>query len=122
VRYPSAQAQSIQDFDARSKKAEVVVNTIKFLAQQGDFESALKEMKIGEDTMLRITGMQQTLGTQNKMIHMINQNPNVTPEEKRQLIDAIYYQMIEISRSGNGVLDGLDKMLKQAHKEAETVQ
>lgn len=122
VRYPSAQAQSIQDFDERSKKAEMTVNTIKFLAQQGDFESSLKEMTIGEDTMLRLNGMQQALATQNKMIHMINQNPNVTPEEKRQLIDSIYYQMIEISRTGNDMLDRVDKQLKQAHKEAEAVQ
>ena len=36
-------------------------------------------------------------------------NPDITPQEKRQLIDTMYFNMIELSRHGNDILKEINK-------------
>jgi hypothetical protein len=44
--------------------------------------------------MRRLQGLKQSLNASAQLVHKIDQNPAVTAEEKRQLIDTLYGRMI----------------------------
>lgn len=121
VRNPSTSSQSIQDFYERNKKLEIDLNTVKKLAKLGDFENMQKEMdfnaKRGVTTSL--DGLKESLANQNSMIRMIYKNPDMKPEEKRQMIDMLYYMMIEEAKMGNQMLDELESTLKISNQKGD---
>jgi hypothetical protein len=112
VRYPSAQAQSIQDFYDNYAKAEKVVNTVKSLAMQGDATAALREAQLDPAAMGKLDGIHQGLGNAQLVIQTIDRNQSIPPDEKRQLIDATYMQMIQMATAGNDMTHTVQKMLK----------
>jgi hypothetical protein len=117
VRYPSGQAQSIQDFYDSYQKATKVLDTIRHLARQGDAEAALREASIDPDKMVRLKGIQEGLGNAQRTIQLVDSNPNFPPEEKRQLIDTIYYQMIAMAGAGNATLREMKRALEAVAKD-----
>ena len=119
IRYPSASATSIQDFYDNYAIQKQKFDTIQHLGKTQDFEDLQKELeKIGngDDVFLKLDGMKKALTTQSQLIRIINKNPDYTPDEKRQLIDGIYYGMIEISKGGNDILNSIDKANKELKK------
>jgi len=46
------------------------------------------------------------------LVRAIYINPSITADEKRQLIDQVYYSMIELARHGNAAPDRADAGLK----------
>jgi hypothetical protein len=118
VRYPSATAQSIQDFMDRFEQSNKIVTTIKHLAQTGDFESAQKEMLLEENQhyLFKVSGIKDAISNQMKFIHLVNKNPQISPDEKRQLIDGVYYSMIEQARTGNKLFDQIDYLIGEKKK------
>ena len=115
IRYPSAGAQSIQDFYDAYEKTNTRLNTIKFLAHSGDVKSALDLMKVqqSENDMFLLTGIKEALATQTKYVRLVNQNPQITPSEKRQLIDGVYYMMIQSAKQGNELMNQVHSRLKE---------
>lgn len=103
VRYPSAQSQSIQDFYEAFGVQKTYFTTIMTLAQEGD-PNAEKIMKKHVDSFMQLTQIHSALGDQSKFIRLISKNPEMTPSDKRQLIDTTYYRMIELSQAGNETL------------------
>jgi hypothetical protein len=114
IRYPSASAQSLQDFYERNRSNQVILKTIQSLAQSGDFDNARKEMMLQEnqDKLISLQGLQESLTNQTKFIRLISKNPDFTPDEKRQIIDGVYYRMIESAKYGNQLLDEVEKAVK----------
>lgn len=112
VRYPSASAQSIQDFYDKEAKAQMTYDTIRHLAKTGDFEAVQKEMALSEGSV-RLQGIKQALTTQSQFIRLVNKNPDYTASDKRQIIDGVYYGMIETAKNGNDILNELSKALEQ---------
>lgn len=115
VRYPSANAQQIQDFYDRNEKSEKTVNTIHALAKEGDVENALKEMqlKVNNDKLIKLDGIKGALGNMSNFIRLISNNKDMSPTDKRQQIDALYLQMIRAAELGNTYYDELEKALKE---------
>ena len=124
VRYPSAQAQGIQDFYARESNNQKTYDTIQMLAKTGDILGLQKELGLGPDQqvdmnklntatamMTRMPGIKAALGQMTQAIHAININPAIKSDEKRQLIDTLYFQMIEVSKSGNDAFRQIDDLL-----------
>lgn len=111
VRFPSANAQSIQDFYDNFEKSQTVFNTRNALAKSGDFKALSSYMASPEakENMVNLMGMETALSAQNKMIRNIMANPEMKPDEKRQTIDGLYYQMIQIAQSGNKVVQAMRK-------------
>jgi len=112
VRYPSATAQSIQDFYDEYFTKRRIFDTIMFKAQEGDIEAVNKSLNIDKSAMADLAGMREALTEHSQIIRLIHKNPVMTPEEKRQLIDTLYFRMIEIGRAGNGILKDIEKTLK----------
>lgn len=117
VRYPSASAQSIQDFHDTYAKQKIYYDTWMAKLKEGDIEAAEKIQAAGGPMMFaKLDGIDKVLTEQNKMVRDIYKNPNVQPEEKRQLIDTIYGKMIELSRDGNAALRQIEKVMKPQPK------
>lgn len=112
VRYPSATAESVQKFqDDYHQKAEVY-NTFKALMQQGDPNAALKVMQSNPTAMAKMDSIDKAIAQQNQLIRLIYKNPGIDPDQKRQLIDATYYNMINMARAGNDAMKSLDQSMK----------
>lgn len=50
-----------------------------------------------------LSAMTSAISKQAQAVQNIYRMPNITPEEKRQLIDGLYYGMTETARVGNEI-------------------
>lgn len=104
VRYPSASAQPIQDFYDRHEQDKKFFDTWMARAKEGDAEAMQRIQDAGGPQMfMRLDAIKETLSEHNKLIRDIYKNPKMPAEEKRQLIDGLYYAMIEIGRAGRDI-------------------
>jgi hypothetical protein len=103
VRYPSASPQSVVDFRENYKEHKQTLTTIRHLAKTGDFANMQKELELQEnhEKLVSLEGIQEALSTQNQLVHQIMRDDSMSRSDKRQLIDNIYYSMIQMARSGN---------------------
>lgn len=109
IRHPSAGAEPIAKFYDRYFEQKRVADTVKKLAGDGDVESALREMALSNGMVVDLQDIKGALSQSMKFVRLIEKNPAIPPDEKRQLIDEAYAQMIEIARHGNDVLDVIDE-------------
>ena len=111
VRYPSASAQSIQDFydDYYAKKR--LYDTKLALAKEGDIDAFERVQQIDPTAWDGMAGIRDTITDQAKLIRLIYKNPDMTPEDKRQIIDTTYGRMIELAKVGNEAMRDLEKLL-----------
>lgn len=108
VRYPSATAESIQSFEDAYLTKKMVLDTANAL-KQTDPGAAARLTLLRPDAQIQLRGIQDALATQRKTISLVWQNPALTPDEKRQIIDSAYYAMIQEAKAGNMILDSVDK-------------
>lgn len=111
VRYPSGNAQEIRDFYDRHKQVSQVMATVKDLAQHGDFEAVEREMRLAPDAALKLDGIADAISMQSKFIREVYKMPDLTPDDKRQLIDTAYFQMIAVAKQGNQMAEQAKKIL-----------
>ncbi len=118
VRYPSATAQSIVDFQSSFKENAKYVADIKEWGKRGEMDKmvALLEDQDNQYKLIQLDGIDKMLADQNKLIRDIYKNPEQTPDDKRQLIDSIYGRMIEVAKSGNQMLNEIKVEMKKAEK------
>lgn len=113
VRFPAAGSNSVQDFYGQYEENKQVLNTIKHLAKEGDFDSLQKEMdlKANQEKLITLDGIKEALSTQSKFIRLVNKNPEIKPDEKRQMIDGAYMMMTETAKQGNLLMQEVKKSL-----------
>ena len=110
VRYPSASAESIQDFYDGYNRQQTFFQTFMAKAKDGDVAAMQHIQDMGGPAMfLRLDAVNRTLNEHNKLVGDIYKNPQILPDEKRQLIDQLYYSMIQVSRSGNEAMRQMQK-------------
>jgi hypothetical protein len=114
VRYPSMSSQSVQNFYDNLETTKTNFANIKHLAQTGD----AKELQsyVGQqdhqENMVKLEGMAKGLGTMNQTLRTIQANPNMSPNDKRQLMDGLLYGMIQVAQMGNKIMKEM-KGIKQ---------
>ena len=108
VRHPSASAQSIADFYERYGEIEQILLTIKAFQREGNLEAAMLLQEVHGGQLVDLTQIRTALSKMSRGVRMIDQHPGITPEEKRNMIDRIYFGMIETARGGNEMLDALE--------------
>lgn len=113
VRYPSAQAQSIQDFYDSFAAKKRVYDTYQAKAKEGDMLAMERVQQFDPSAMVQLDDIRSTLTDQGKIIRLIYKNPNMTASDKRQIIDTLYYRMIELARYGNETLRHIDTTMKE---------
>lgn len=114
VRYPSSTAESIQAFREDYQHRSMVYATVQNLAKQGDAEAATKLMQMNPGAMMKLDGIDKTLQQEGQLVHNIFKNPEIPPDQKRQLIDSTYYNMIAITKAGNDTMRTVDHAAAQA--------
>ncbi|MGH9389537.1 MAG: LPD38 domain-containing protein, partial [Vicinamibacteria bacterium] len=119
VRYPSAGAQSIQRFFERAGAKEQILATIRELAAQGDFESMKRELEIQQGLTIDPGQIRKTISEMSSLVRSIYRDPGQSPEEKRQLIDGLYLQMIDMAKLGNQMFDEVDKIRAASERAVE---
>lgn len=112
VRYPSASAESISRFYDQYHDTRVRYDSWMAKAREGDLE-AMKRIEAagGERIFVTLDGFKDALSQQSQLVQMIYKNPEIAKEEKRQLIDSLYYQMISVARMGNEGFREMNKSL-----------
>jgi hypothetical protein len=101
VRYPSAGTESIQGFYDEYESNKQFYDTWQAKAQEGDATAMLRIQNVGGPRMfLQFDSMKQALGEQAKLVRDIWKDPSMDPHEKRQLIDQIYFNEIQIAKAG----------------------
>lgn len=108
VRYPSAGAQSIQEFYRAHEAQQRYIDTFQSKAKDGD-PAAVKLIEEHQGRMVDLGVMKSTLSEHSQLIRLVYKNPDMTPDDKRQLIDTYYFRMIEIARAGNEMFHELQK-------------
>lgn len=111
VRYPSAGAQPIQDFYDQYDSHKQVLDTVNYMAKQGDFQSAVRLSQLHPEAMVKMAGVKEGLSNAQKFIQMVTKNPDMPADDKRQLIEGTYYQMINMSKSGNEIIREIDRAM-----------
>ena len=77
------------------------------LAKQGD-DRAVQLAQEHQPDLAQLTDIRSALTMQSQIIRMVHKNPDHSADDKRQIIETLYYRMIELSKAGN---EGL-RMLK----------
>ena len=117
VRFPSAQAQSIQDFRDDYARAKTIVDTVNYLAKALDPVSMRKELELGKTQYVsKIDGIEQSLSQMQQVIQLIDKNPKLSADEKRQIIDTTYLQMIAVARAGNEAIQRIKSIVDAQQK------
>ncbi len=112
ARYPSATTQSIQDFEDAYNKNKIFYTTWMAKAKEGDEVSTTRIMQAGGPRMfVQLDEIQKTLTEHNQLIRDVYKAPDMTASDKRQLIDTIYYRMIEVGQAGKAALHQVDASL-----------
>jgi hypothetical protein len=115
VRYPSATTQSIQEFYDKHEVTKKFYDTWMAKAQEGDADAMARIQSAGGPMMfVRLDAIKETLTEHGKLVRDIYKNPTIKAEEKRQLIDSLYFNMIEIGKAGKQMMTESEKALKQA--------
>lgn len=115
IRNPSASMQPILDFKAKFKENQQVIDTISSLTKMGDFKSAQREYFLAEnqDKLVSLKAANESMSNINRTIRMVYQNPNMTPHEKRQQIDGMYYMMNSIAKAQNKIMDQMTEVMRK---------
>nr|WP_275944963.1 LPD38 domain-containing protein [Bradyrhizobium sp. dw_411] len=105
VRYPSASAQSIQDFHDQQEVADKFYKTWAAKAEEGDAAAMQRIQDAGGPAMfLRLDAIKNVLTEHSKLVRDIYKNPTISADEKRQLIDGLYFNMIEVAKGGKEMM------------------
>lgn len=115
TRYPATNAQSIQDFYEKYYKQEQVVTSLRALSQRPGTEEEAKTLR-AEKMAANVKSNYDAMNAQRQFINDIMRNNNMTPKEKRELIDAETFRMIAIATDGNRKMKEDAKHVPQSKK------
>lgn len=108
VRNPSMGMKPITDFYDKYAENQLYITTIQKLIKEGRGQDALSELRLRETGMFQLGGIKDAMANINKAIRYVEANPNISADEKRQLIDGMYYKINFMAKSGNVIFDRVD--------------
>jgi hypothetical protein len=119
VRYPTATAESIQNFYDAEAKNRTYFDTFMAKAREGDVQAMGHIQEMGGPMMFaRLDGIKQALTEHTQLIRDIYKNPEINSLEKRQLIDQLYYSEIQIAQYGMQAIREMQKQSAELKKSA----
>lgn len=112
VRWPTVNAESITNFYDNHKKATQWNNTAKKMIKTLEID---EYMRVNEASpyMTQMAGIYDELGNMSRLIQMIDYNPQITPDEKRALIDKVIINMVMTARAGNEAYETIKKLSRR---------
>lgn len=94
-------------------------------ANRQTFHDRVSALRPGMDNLLPYSVYQamdaphKALSEITKAIDLINKIPSMTPDEKRQQIDSLYFHAIEVAKFGNKVFEALQPDIERLKQRAE---
>ncbi len=100
VRYPSSDSESIRQFyENYEKNNEVKVTALGLAKKEYKTEAAIGLVK-GRG-YVNMDSPYKAIASAQRLVQLVYANPKMHPDEKRQLIDKIYFQMIDMAKRAN---------------------
>ena len=113
-RYPSVSAKAIEDFQTKAGQLENRLKSVNMLMKEGTgVAAAMAEELMNSGPMGQFTGVRSSLNNMSKAVRMIQFNEDMDADEKRQLVDQIYSEMIDVAEQGLLVIDEVNKAYKE---------
>jgi len=109
VRHPSASASYIQKFWELYRPIKKKHDTYTYLMNQNQATEAIKVFQTIDPELLYLIDMADPIKELGDIIHMILKLDDIKPNEKRQLIDQFYFNMIDIAKQALKVKKDMDK-------------
>jgi hypothetical protein len=109
VRNPSAQAGPIIQFYDGFTKRQQIINTYNYYENNEPEKLEAFFKKYPKNVLANAVEAREALTSQQQAIRNIWKNPNIDPREKRQIIENMYYGMVEVAKHGNQQLKEMDK-------------
>ena len=103
VRHPSSDSQQVQEFYRNYQTATQALATARVLLKKEQDVETAKEV-LSSVSLTKIEPIHKALTNAQRTIELIYANPKMTPEDKRRMIDTIYYQMADMAGEGNKIL------------------
>lgn len=114
IRNPGANTQTMRDFYDAYDHHTQVINSVKARAAEGDAAELdrLSLIQSRDAAAGGLDGVHESIVNMGNLIRMINQMPDMTPREKRQQIDGLYYGMNETAKMGMAAIREMAKELE----------
>ena len=109
VRNPTAGSEFITKFYEKYEPIRKTFNTIDKLQKEGKFEEANKLLQETPIDQAYFKGIYTILQNNNRRVRQIYNTKLFTPNEKRQFIDELYQQMIDVAKNGLEIINNIDK-------------
>jgi hypothetical protein len=91
----------------------VYFDTFTAKAKEGDITALQHVMSMGGPRMFaQLDGFKKAMADIGQTVRKIDQNPQITPAEKRQLIDTLYMSEIQLARQGLQAMRQIDSALE----------
>lgn len=117
-RYPSVSAKSISDFQEEARLMEGRLKSVRNLMKEGTGQAAaLAEELMDSGPMMQFTGIRQALNNMSSVVRAVQFDETMTADEKRQIVDQVYSEMIDVAEQGLVMVDSI----KKAYKELKNV-
>jgi hypothetical protein len=113
VRYPASGSESVNKFYDEYFRSKKYWNTFQHLTKKEfNAQEALKLIESHKVDMVKLDKIYDAMSNLHEALRLVYNNPNFNEDEKRQLIDKIYFDMSNIATFGN-------KKLKEFRKEVK---
>ncbi len=119
TRFPSMKTQPIENFYQNLDETRKVQNSAAALNKAGRYDDAARMAAANPAAMLKLNGISSALATGRKAISAIQDNPDVSPVEKRQLVDSVLFQMGSMAKMGNQMMSDFNKQIEQSKGKGE---
>jgi len=104
---PGADARSLEQFYRLRDRVEGTVGSIRRYEKAGELEKmaqrqaeAIEDLKPdAQATLDRVRGADRALTNQRDGVNQVFANPRLTPDEKKELLDRLFENMVNISRA-----------------------
>lgn len=115
VRNPSSGAESVNNFYNSYFSAKKRFDTFKYLVKKRlNPQEALRVITGREADIIKIDSIYKAISQAHQALNLIHNHPEMSRDEKRQLIDVTYFQMIKMAKAGN---KALKKVREELNKE-----
>jgi hypothetical protein len=108
-RFPNTHAQSILEFQERFHEAEAYKDTVNIIAKRDGKDAALQFAQANADKLDALTPIYKGLTQAYVALRAAKSNPDLPADDKRQLMDKITLDMINMSRQGVKVMNEYEK-------------
>lgn len=116
IRHPSGTAESIQRFYDKYESRMRYYNSFKLEGKNFNFEKQTRLISYAPYQSLQVYNKAMT--DISSAIRNIYKNPGLNPDEKRQMIDALYLSKIQMAKAGLQAIKEIDRYVENLEKGA----